>query len=148
MRIRPSEEKLCVDETMAWLHKVWELTEQERPLQPDPFYERNDGLTPNVVRAVIGDLERIFATEIEKYPGYHRNAQGISNAEYLVPPGFNWLPYPQQLAIVQGIDRIFNSHRMSDEESEAAEEEEDEEVILARAWVALHPDAYFEDNAD
>jgi len=125
MRVRPNEEQLCVVETMRFLHKCWELTEHERPLSPDPFYIRNSLLTPVIVKKVIDSLEDIFAKEIVNYPGYHRNAQGVSESQYLVPPGFNWLPQAQQLAIVQGIDRIFQKHRVTDEEiaKEVAEHE-------------------------
>ena len=101
----------CVDRTITWLHQVWLLTEQGRPLQPDPFYPRNDLLTSEVVKQVIEGIEGVFISELTKFPEYHRKAQGISASERLVPPGFPQLPYSEQLAVVQGIDRIFQDYR-------------------------------------
>jgi hypothetical protein len=100
----------CVARTIDWLHQVWELTERGRPLQVDPFYPRNPLLTPDVVTKVIDGIEGIFRSELVKFPAYHREAQGISASEYLIPPGFDKLPYNQQLALVQGIDRIFQQY--------------------------------------
>jgi hypothetical protein len=108
-----SSEKVaeCTARTIAWLHDVWQLIEHNRVVQPDPFYKRNKLLTEDVVTKVITDLECIFITELKNYAAYHRKAQGISSNEYLVPPGFDKLPYPQQLAVVQGIDKIFQDYR-------------------------------------
>jgi hypothetical protein len=57
-------------------------------------------------------MEALFVKELEKYPGYHRNAQGISESEYLVPPGFDKMAAGEQLAVVQGIDKIFADYRV------------------------------------
>ena len=123
MKVKFAEEQACVAETMSWLHDCWVHSggaegSQEgdvfklSSLQPNTFYERNKELTPEVVDQVIADMEGIFATEIQKYPGYHNNAQGIStDTHHLVVAGFDKLPYPQRLAIVQGVDRIFQKHR-------------------------------------
>jgi hypothetical protein len=100
----------CVARTIDWLHQVWELTERGRPIQPDPFYDRNALLTPEVVRNVIDGIENLFRSELIKFPAYHREAQGIAANEYLVPPGFDTLPYNQQLALVQGVDRILQQY--------------------------------------
>jgi hypothetical protein len=101
----------CVNRTIDWLHQAFELTENGRPLQPDPFYARRDLLTREVVEAVIENIESIFVTELTRYPDYHRRAQGAAKNEVLVPPAFDKLPAAQQLAIVQGIDRIFQEYR-------------------------------------
>jgi hypothetical protein len=101
----------CVNRTIEWLHHVWETTEHGRQLQPDPFYARNALLTPDVVHHVIGSIEGVFESELSRYPDYHRRAQGIAANEHLVPPGFDELPYAQQLAVVQGIDRIFQEYK-------------------------------------
>lgn len=108
MRLPSSSDQqaACTLEIIGWLHECFVHQEQSQPLQPNPFYERNDLLTPEVVEKVLGSIEDIFEKEIKNYPGYHNNAQGISAGEILTPPGFNKLPYSQQLAIVQGIDRI------------------------------------------
>lgn len=114
MKIRPAEEELCVKETMAFMHSVWVRTERGDKLPPNPFYPRT--LTPEVVDNVLNAMEAIYETEITKYPGYHRTAQGISDNQFLVVPGFNKLPQGAKLYIVQGIDRIFLSHHWSDED--------------------------------
>jgi hypothetical protein len=101
----------CVNRTIEWLHQVWEMTEHGRPLQPDPFYPRTHLLTPEVVHQVIENIEGIFKSELARYPDYHRRAQGISANEHLIPPGFDHLPQGQQMAIVQGIDRIFQEYK-------------------------------------
>src|SRR3990167_3136714 len=111
MIIPPYKEVACTAATTAWLHEVWLLIEQGRPVQPDPFYTRNAVLTPAVVKNVIDNVEAIFVSELAKYPGYHHKAQGISASEYLVPPGFDKLSQTEQLAVTQGIDRIFQEHR-------------------------------------
>ena len=107
--------KECVTRVIQWLHDVWSLIEEGRPVQPDPFYERNEKLTPEIVGAIITDMEFLFVEELRKYMGYHRNAQGISASEVLVPPGFDKLEYGQQLAVVQGLDRIYCEYRAVDE---------------------------------
>lgn len=98
-------------EVIDWLHQAWELKEKGHALQPDPFYERNEIISENIVIASIDALEKIFINELEKYPGYHNQAQGIEKTEYLVSPGFNKLPYSQQRAIVIGIDKILQPYR-------------------------------------
>ena len=84
-------------------------------MQPDPFWHRNELLTPEIVKAIIADMEELFVQELKKYPAYHRNAQGISASEVLIPPGFDKLPYAQQLAVVQGLDKIYCEYRAVDE---------------------------------
>ena len=107
--------KECVTRVIAWLHDVWSLIEEGRPVQADPWYPRNDLLTPEVVGAVIVDMEELFVQELRKYMGYHRSAQGVSASEVLIPPGFDKLPYAQQLAVVQGLDKIYCEYRAVDE---------------------------------
>ena len=116
MRIDPDKERTaeCVKRTIAWLHEVWSLVEEGRLVQVDPFYPRNDLLTPEVVKAVIDDMEALFVSELKKFPAYHRNAQGISASEYLIPPGFDKMAAGEQLAVVQGIDKIFQDYRVDD----------------------------------
>lgn len=96
----------------VWLHQVWELVEAGRPLQPDPFYERNELLVPEVVENVINYVVGAMQKEFEKFPQYHNRAQGVSTSEILVPPDFDNLPYTQKLAIVQGIDRIMQKFKV------------------------------------
>lgn len=116
MRLDPAKDRQseCVKRTIEWLHTVWLLIEEGRPVQPDPFYARTSLLGPEVVKAVITDMEALFVKELEKYPGYHRQAQGISASEYLVPPGFDKLSSGEQLAVVQGIDKIFQEYRVDE----------------------------------
>ena len=115
LTVDPKARRECVERVIAWLHDVWSLIEEGRPVQPDPFYERNEKLTPEVVGAIIADMEDLFVQKLRKYPGYHRNAQGISASEVLIPPGFDKLPYAQQLAVVQGLDKIYCEYRAVDE---------------------------------
>lgn len=105
------EQAKCTIETIEWLHNVWNLNEQGQGLQPDPFYERNEKLTKAVIEDVISKIEGIFKYELEHYPSYHNNAQGISAGEKLTTPGFDKYPYEQKFAIVQGIDRIFQRYK-------------------------------------
>lgn len=105
----------CTVETIEWLHQAWELSEKGHPVQPDPFYARSEKLTPEIVHMVLKTIEDLFITEFKKYPGYHNNAQSIAKGEKLVPPGFDALPYPEQFAIVQGIDKIYQKYRPSEE---------------------------------
>ena len=107
--------KECVTRVIQWLHDVWSLIEEGRPVQADPFYSRNELLTPEIVGAIITDMEFLFVEELRKYMGYHRNAQGISASEVLIPPGFDKLDYGQQLAVVQGLDKIYCEYRAVDE---------------------------------
>lgn len=114
MRVSKSTEdqSKCTTETIEWLHQVWSLNEQGQSVQPDPFYERNEKLTPEVIDDVISKIEGIFIFELERYPAYHNNAQGISAGEKLAVPGFDKYPREQKLAIVQGIDKIFIRYRL------------------------------------
>ena len=137
-------EKECTAKTIDWLHQVWVLMRDGRlsRLQPDPFYERNDLLTPEIVNGVLEALKGIFVSELRNYLSYHQRAQGVSASEVLVPPGFNKLDYSYKLAIVQGIDRIFGEYRETEEEALAAEERRKADAIRveeARLWSAAHP---------
>lgn len=117
MKVRFADEQQCVAETMAWFSKCWVMTggskglNPDNNLSPDPFYPRNAELTPEVVDKVINDVESIYAHEIKTYPGYHTGAQGVDRSTQLATPRFDLLPYPQRLAIVQGVDRIFQKYR-------------------------------------
>lgn len=108
----------CTKRVMAWLHTVWEITERDSgdPLQADPFYARNAKLTPEVVADVLGHIEGLMQKEFDKYPGYHYPRNSVVVGEVLlVPPGFNQLPYQEQFAIVQGIDKIFQDYRVEND---------------------------------
>lgn len=106
-----ARQQQCTVETIAWLHKAWELMQNGQMLQADPFYDRNELLTPEIVTNVLGGIEELFASEFKRYPAYHLNAQKPPDGAKLVPPKFLSLPYTQQLALVQGIDRIFQGFR-------------------------------------
>jgi hypothetical protein len=108
------EQRRCTEEVFAWLSACHHKIEARQLLQPDPFYERNAGLTPAVVKDVLEAIEQTHLFEFGKYPEYHRAAQGVSAGEHLVPPAYLLLPYGQQLAIVQGVDRIFQRYRAED----------------------------------
>lgn len=102
-------------ETIEWLHQAWELLQKNQALQPDPFYKRNDKLTPEIVKDVLTGIEKLMLVEFEKFDGYHRRAQGgIEPTKKLVPPRFLKLSYNHQFAIVQGIDKIFQKHKVEE----------------------------------
>jgi len=103
-------DRVCRD----WLHHCWEVTERGEKLQVDPWYPRTELLTPEVVESVIRAIEDLFISELKKFMGYHRNANSISASEVLVPPGFDKLSQGEQLAVVQGIDKIFQDYRVDD----------------------------------
>ena len=104
----------CSDRVIQWLHDCWVYIKDAEAykMQPNPFYERNDVLTPEIVDKVINDIEVIFVKELEKYMGYHRSAQGVHASQVLVTPAFDKLSYPCQRYIVQGIDRIMQEYRV------------------------------------
>lgn len=107
-----SDQSKCTLETIEWLHQVWALNEQGKSVQPDPFYDRNEKLTTEIVNDVILKIEEIFIHELKNFPAYHNTAQGISAGEVLAVPGFDKYPQEQKLAIVQGIDKIFLKYRL------------------------------------
>lgn len=111
MKIDNGKSPQVTEKTISYLHEIWLRKEAGRPIQPNPFYHRNDLLTPEIVEKCIETLEGIFTYELEKYPGYHRNAQGISESEYLAPPGFDKMTYNEKFAIVQGMDEIFQEFK-------------------------------------
>ncbi len=110
----PGRFQECSDRNIEWLHHCWTFIHDDEvgKMQPDPFYERNDVLTPEVITAVITDIEALFRSELDKYMGYHRNAQGVSTSQILVTPSFDKLPYLAQRYIVQGLDRIMQEYRV------------------------------------
>lgn len=111
----PERRAQAVAEITAWQQHVWDIMEEGRleTLQPDPFYERNSLLTPEVIEKVLHTVEfDILEYEIQHYPGYHYPHQGLVDGEKLVRPGFTELPDPQKLAMVQGMDRILQQYRV------------------------------------
>lgn len=115
------EQRKATDEVLKWLEVCWQHRKDGREILPDPFYPRNEKLTPAVVEAVLKHIEGLMLKEFANYANYHRNAQGIGPNQHLVPPKFLGLPYAQQLAVVQGIDRIMQDYR-AEEPAPAAPE--------------------------
>ena len=113
----------CSDRVIHWLHDCWTHIHDHtvEKLQPNPFYERNAVLTPEIVEKVIADIEAIFVHELNKYMQYHRNAQGISSSQILITPSFDKLPYLAKRCIVQGLDRILQEYRVEAPSQAAAE---------------------------
>jgi hypothetical protein len=112
------------------------------PFPIDPFYERAGLLTPSIINRILLALDIIMSNEIKKYPVFHNDAQGIDiQVHHLVVPEFKDLGPTTKLAIVMGIDRIFQKHRMSPEEEaeEDARKKQAEELAreVARAQPAL-----------
>ena len=104
----------CSDSVIQWLHDCWVYIYNKEPekMQPNPFYERNDVLTKEIVEKVITDIEAIFVKELEKYMGYHRGAQGVHASQILVTPALDKLPYLAKRYIVKGLDRILQEYRV------------------------------------
>lgn len=105
------QQRAATDEVLKWLEVCWQHRIDGRPIQPDPFYERNAKLTPEVIKDVLGGIETLMLKEFANFEAYHRKAQGIGLSQHLVPPKFLSLDAGQQLAIVQGIDRIMLRYR-------------------------------------
>ena len=101
----------CQVEAIAFLHDIWQRVEDKRPISPDPFYERNDLLTAEVVERVIRQVELMFTSELAKAKAYHDKANEIQPHEKLVPPGFDKMTDGEKRAVVQGLDRIFQGYR-------------------------------------
>lgn len=111
----------CTARIIAWLQQCFDMIQSGSKLSPDPFYGRGDVLTSEVVKSVLDAIEGIFVSEMTRYPGYHRTAQGISESEVLAPPGFDKLDATQALAVCQGIDRIMQDYREEPSAVEAVE---------------------------
>lgn len=116
----------CVAEVIAWLSQCHKAIQEGRLVQANPFYDRNPLLTPAVVGTVLVEIEEMFAAEMRKFPEYHRTAQGLTPTQRMVAPRFRRLPYDQQLAVVQGIDRVFQKYRVP--EGKEAQPVEDEPI--------------------
>lgn len=142
MKIDPKQNLTCISETMTFLGDCRKSLDAGEALHPDPFYARNSLLTKEIVEKVISEIEREINHELRQYPGFHRTAQGVPEGRTLVSTEFDKLPYVQQLAIVQGIDRIFQKHRMEPEVEKAAIEAE---ALVAEFGSADSPYSYDED---
>lgn len=114
MLINQSKLQECSDRVIVFLHDCWTHIHDNtvEKMQPDPFYSRNDVLTPEIVEKVAIDIEGIFKTELTKYMSYHRNAQGVSTSQELVAPGFDQLPYHAKRYVCIGMDRILQDYRI------------------------------------
>lgn len=128
---------VCSDRVIHWLHDCWTHIHDNtvEKLQPDPFYERNALLTPEIIEKVITDIEAIFVHELDKFMQYHRTAQGVSSSQILVTPSFDKLPYLAQRCIVQGLDRILQEYRV-EPPTQAVEE------LAGQATTFTGPEAY------
>jgi hypothetical protein len=126
MNIPPERLEKCTEEIIAFLHHVYVLMRDGEldKLQIDPFYERASIIDDTIVMNVINTLEGLFKNELERYPEYHRRAQGVSTSTILKPPGFDKLPKDKQRAVVLGIDRICSEYRETPEEEAARKRRE------------------------
>lgn len=99
----------------AWLQHVWELMDQERvdSLQPRPVYSRRKLLPPSKVDEVVRFLEdTVFQYEINNFPGYHYEEQGLDPSKHeLISPQFHTLAPQQKRALVEEYDRIMQEYR-------------------------------------
>ena len=113
MKVSQKNIDACTDELMAWLKHCRDCVVAGVELRLDPFYERTALLTQDVVTAVLTGIVDYIQYEITKSPTYHANRQGCVETS-LRTPAFLTLPYSQQLAIVQGIDRVCQPYRATD----------------------------------
>ena len=103
-------------EVIGWLQTCRDLLVEKRPLSANPFYERTELLTPEVVHRVIGHIKETYARELKSYASYHRSRNGMVDGQTLVAPRFDEQPYEVQLAIVQGLDRIYQRYKAPEPE--------------------------------
>lgn len=98
-----------------WLQHVWQLMEDGRidTLQPLPRYSRRRLLPDAKINEVVDFLENtVFQYEIDNYPGYHYEEQGLKQGEHeLISPQFSQLTQSQKRALVEGYDRIMQDYR-------------------------------------
>lgn len=111
-------------EVTDWLQKVWQMMEDGTvdKLRPQPKYSRRHLLTAEVIGQVVHFLEEtVFQYEIDNYPGYHNEQQGIKPGEILISPQFTKLGALQQRALVEEYDRIMQQYRDTSGENETVE---------------------------
>lgn len=98
-----------------WLQHVWQLMEDGRidTLQPRPHYVRRNLLTEATVDEVVDFLENtVFQYEIDHYPGYHYEQQGLNPEKHqLISPQFSKLTKAQKRALVERYDEIMQDYR-------------------------------------
>lgn len=110
MQVKQSEAlKVAV---IGWLQQCRDLRVAGTPIQPDPFYKRNDLLTPAVVESVMALIAKTYERELTNYASYHATANNLAEGQKLIAPQFLSLPFGEQFAIVQGIDRIMKEHEL------------------------------------
>ena len=101
-------------EVITFLQHIWQLIEDGRvdTLQPDPFFKGTGKLTTSMVEIVVGEIEGVFVYELAHSGDYHKKHQLIEPGDKLVLPGYLEMPYPQKLALVQGVYKILEKHRV------------------------------------
>lgn len=135
----------CNEEIIAWLQQCFDKMIAGEKLLPNPFYERNEKLTPEITASVVAAIEDKYKYELEHTPGYHLrvyfgdeyinavpreegnlslNPEALHQyaATKLRRPEFDALSYEQQFAIVQGMDEIYVRYREKAKEVAAKEE--------------------------
>lgn len=119
----------CNEEIIAWLQQCFDKMVAGEELLPNPFYERNEKLTPEVISNVIGAIETKYKYELSWSYQYHLKQYDLppvnsseEAAKLLRRPEFDALPYQQQFAIIQGMDEIYVRYRQKAKEvAESAE---------------------------
>jgi len=98
-----------------WLQSIWQLMEDGRidTLQPLPRYSRRKLLPKTKVDEIVFFLENtVFQYEIDNYPVYHYDQQGLKQGKHeLISPQFSQLSHTQKRALVEGYDRIMQDYR-------------------------------------
>lgn len=141
---------------MAWLTECRNALVDGTPIASDPFYP--NVILPSVVECTLKAIDDYIWSEIIKAGTTHANWQSNRvpmaprlTAAQLRPPKFLDLPYDNQLAIVQGMHRVLDPFRATQEEIDeddrkAAERAEADRKYEAERAANLARDPHFYDN--
>ena len=100
-------------EMSRYVHLINDGKESEIKLQP--FYERRDLITDDIISKVLHDWEyECFQFELDRYRSTHNNWQGIQPGETLIRPKFDEMPPAAQRALVEFFDALCQPWRIDD----------------------------------
>lgn len=155
MRVRDADFQQCVDEQMLWLKECRDKMVAHEPIELDPYHARTALFTHEMVTGILESIKEKIDYELKIYGRTHHAKWQGQPYETLRTPRYLELPYEQQVAIVQGLDRIAQRYRLSDEEIEAervkkeaeqAARIEAQERYAAERAANLAADPHFYDN--
>ena len=135
MRITSTRLSAATNALMALLSEYRNDLVEGRLPASDPYYPEN--ITPDIVECCLKGIEDYIWSDIHKAGGSHATWQHARvpgapklTKDDLRPPRFLEMPYDSQLAVVQGMHRVLNPFRATDEE--IAEEEKIAEMQRQR----------------